>query len=194
MQPDWAGVPHSLIVEVQPYVDLGGLVVPEDSIFREMLADRDFGAALTAMISIAAAEEAELPTELLNRIDEAIAGAGEGAFIDAFYENLQTLRSVASDWVASDWIGFSREIEDEVEQLVNAAGGSDANKEFVFEFQAQGLSDLAFECLISEAAELKVRFPVRLLDQIDAEFVEADDEAFSDQFVENLRTLRLIAG
>lgn len=189
MQSDWAGVPYSLIVEVQPYVDLGGLIVPESSIFREMLADREFDAALTAMIGIAAAEEAELPPELLDRIDEAIAGAGAGAFIDAFYEDLRTLR-----WLVSDWIGFSREIEDEVEQLVDAAGGSDANKEFVSEYQAQGLFDLAFGCLIGEAVRLKVRFPVRLLDQIDAEFTEADEGAFTDQFVEDLRALRLIAG
>lgn len=189
METDWAGVPYALVAEVQPYVDLGGVIQPDESIFKGLLADGEFDAALTAMIGIAACENVALPAELLDRIDEAVADAGEGAFSDLFYDDLRTLR-----WMVSDWIGFSREVEDEVEQLVDAAGGSDANKKFVFEFQAEGLFDLAFACLIGEAVALRVRFPVRLLDQIDAEFVEADDEAFSDEFVEDLRALRSIAG
>ncbi|MGO4205185.1 hypothetical protein AB4Z09_26310 [Rhodococcus sp. TAF43] len=92
-----------------------------------------------------------------------------------------------------DWIGVSDELLDEVEQLVNAAGRSDAGRTIVDNLLGEGEFDAAFESLVAQAASVGVRFPAGLLDRIEAEVVDADEEAFTGEFDDDLRKLRLIA-
>ncbi|WFR71594.1 hypothetical protein P9209_22540 [Prescottella defluvii] len=92
-----------------------------------------------------------------------------------------------------DWIGISLDLLDEVEQLVNAADRSDANRTIVDNLLGEGEFDTAFELLVAEAARRDVHVPARLLDEIEAEVVDADEDAFTAEFGEDLRKLRLTA-
>lgn len=93
----------------------------------------------------------------------------------------------------SDWAGISLDLLDEVEQLVNAAGRSDANRTIVDNLLGEGEFDTAFESLVAEAVRRDVRVPARFLDEVEAEIVDADEDAFTGEFVEDLRKLRLTA-
>lgn len=78
-----------------------------------------------------------------------------------------------------DWVGVSLELLDEVEELVNAADRSDANRTIVDNLLGEGEFDTAFELLVAEAVRRGVHVPAQLLDEIESDVADADEDAFS---------------